>query len=180
MTTPESSRLGNFELSFSKTIGMKEKDAKNLRDFLDKRLVKTLNMFPFSDPNTLELPILQFSTSNDKVFIPDFPKAVSAHSIEKIMDNVIISRSNFTKEFKFGPKNVSRGGERGQDYAYIYKTLSFPVVLEDLREYIVVKGMNIKHKTDKNGKLIKEVEYIGYFAKLRDNGMDFNINQEYS
>lgn len=171
MTTPESSRLGNFELSFSKTIGMKEKDAKNLRDFLDKRLVKTLNMFPFSDPNTLEFPILRFFTSNGKVVIPDFPKAVSTKSLEKIMDNVIISRSNFTKEFRFGPKSVSRGGERGEDCAYVYKTLSFPIVLTDLREYTVVKGMNIKHKTDKNGKLIKKVEYIEYFAKLRDNGL---------
>lgn len=177
--TPESSRLGNFEPSFSKTIGMKEKDAKNLRDFLDRRIVKTLNMFPFSDPNTLELPILRFLTSNGKVVIPDFPKAVSTQSVEKIMDNIIISRSNFTKEFRFGPKNISRGGERGEDYEYVYKTLSFPIVLEDLREYTIVKGMNIKHKTNKNGKLIKEVEYIEYFAKLRDNGMDFNINKEY-
>jgi hypothetical protein len=177
MANKETSKFGVPEPSFVKTIGIGEKNVRQLRMVLDERLLATLNRFPFSEPGTLQLPILRITSVKDKVVIPNLPKAISPETIEKIMDNVIISRSNFTGEYRFGPKNYSRGGEIGKNYARTYKTLSFPVVLEDGREYIVVKGMDIRHRTDKKGKLIKETESIDYFAKLKDNGMDISLGE---
>lgn len=152
-----------------------KKNARALRGLLDERLLATLNKFPFSKPGTLQLPILRITSFKDKVLVPNYPRPLSPVTVEKIMDNLIISRSNFTGEYKYGPKNYSRGGEIGENYAKTQKTLCFPVILEDGREYIVVKAMDISHFVGKKGKLSKEIESIEYFVKPKDNGMDVSL-----
>lgn len=177
MASNETSRFGVPEPSFARIIGVEGEDAKQLRAILDDRLLTVLNRFPFSDPDTLELPILRITSLKDEVFVLNFPKAVSPVTVEKIMDNVIISRSSFTGEYKYGPKNYSRGGERGKNHSRTHKTLTFPVVLKDLREYFVAKGIDIKHHTDKDGKLVKTIESIEYFAKLKEDGIMVDVGE---
>lgn len=175
MANKETSRFGSQEPSFASTIGINEKNARALRELLDERLIETLSKFPFSEPGTLQLPILRITSFKEKIIVPNYPRFLSPITVEKIMDNVIISRSNFTGEYKYGPKNYNRGAEIGENYARTHKTLCFPVVLEDNREYIVVKAMDVRHFTGKKGKLSKEIESIEYFVRPKDNGMDIAL-----
>lgn len=169
----EAPRFNFKDPSFIKTIGMGEKNVSLLRQVLDERLLSTLDSFPFSLPGTLEVPILRLPYQQGKVEIPNFPRSMNPQAIEKVMDNVIIARANFTGEYIYGPKIGTRGGEIGENFARSYKRISFPVTIDNSREYLVIKGMSLLHKADKKGKLSKQIEYVEYFVRPKDNGMDF-------
>lgn len=169
----ETPRFNAPEPSFMKTIGIGEKNVKKLREVLDERLITAIDRFPFSSLDTLEIPILRFPYQQGKVELPNFSKPMSPQAIEKIMDNVIISRANFTGEYSYGPKIGTRGGEISKDFARSYKRYIFPVTIDNSREYLVIKGMSLLHKADKKGKLSKQIEFVEYFVRPKDNGMDF-------
>lgn len=173
----ETPRFNFPEPSFIKTIGIGEKNIGKLREVLDERLIAAIDRFPFSSPDTLEIPILRFPYQQGKVELPNFSKSMNPQAIEKIMDNVIIRRANFTGEYSYGPKIGTRGGEIREDFARSYKRYTFPVTIDNSREYLVIKGMSLIHKANKKGKLLKEIEYIEYFVRPKDNGMDIILTK---
>jgi hypothetical protein len=164
------------EPSFNNAVGAKEKDVKKLRVVLEARLTASIDRFPFSPEDTLELPVLRLPFGEGKVEIPGFPKTQKPEVVEKIMDNVIISKSKFTDEYSYGPRIGTRGGKIEGGQVRNYRIYTFPYTVDGFREYVVVKGMSILQSIGENGEVIQQKEFVEYFVRPRDNEMDIRLH----
>lgn len=161
---------------FYSAIGLDRRQGQKTKEYLEERVMKILQSFPFADPDTSILPILTIVYPQDgqsRLILPAFPDPVPAGSVEKIMDNILISRSKFTeRHYTYGPVKRTYARERGENYQEFYETYDFPVCLEGERTYIVRKGTEyIKRvRADGNG-FDKKVKAIHYFASLQQDSL---------
>ena len=170
---------GENKNEFFQALGLKREEASKLRSFLDKRLIKLINEFPFLNEETPDLNILTlvYSRSNPKseIILNGLEFPVTIDSIEKTMDNIIIARSKFCGNYQYGPKTRKVDRTNGhQAIRFIRKSIEFPVFIEGKRGYLVSKNIDyIEMPNENEGKKERRIS-LDYSLTLLNDGLMFN------
>lgn len=162
----------SFEPSSTEFFGLKRQERRGVRSFLEKRLLKVLNQFPFSSEETSDLPVLKinYGSGADRVMVPGFSKALPVLALEKIMDGVLVSRASFRDRYKYGPIKKTAVYLVGENHQKGYKTYDFLIKLKGGREYVATKGIEYSSYVE-GGKIADRKESVHYTVSLREDDL---------